>query len=85
MGCISITLLWLVCNEMVHGLSINDSLLPKSKQKHHCNVNILSVTESEFNTFHFPSGIDVDRSNDYINLSPENAIEVDDDAYIFPV
>lgn len=58
-----------VCNEMVHWISIKDLLLRKSKQKHHLYANKLSLMKIEFNGFHFPKNIVVERSRKNSDLS----------------
>lgn len=69
---------------MLHGILINDFLPWKPKQKHHLNANIFWSME-EFNMCRFTSSIDVDPSNENVDLSQENANVLDNDENIFSI
>lgn len=73
-----------VCNKLVDGISVNDLLPSKLKEKHHLKANILSLTESEFNIFRSPSCILVNLSKN-VDVSQENAVELGHDANILSI
>lgn len=68
---------------MVHGISMDHLLRPNQKQEHNLNADILSLTGSEFRTFLFLSIIDLKVYSENVDVSQENAIELDNDAKMF--